>query len=223
MESNRVPGSLGKKRSDVDRKRTGLPQLRLSPQASDPRLNGLLVNWYDGERSHYIGPNGDSLTSSVPGSPIVRSRRARSGRSACGHTGPRDAGVSRPATGWCSCCPTRRTSPERTRCHRGVPSGAAAVGILKGRPGRGWFDEAAWSIARATARGPDGRVPHSAGDRCPQPCVAVRAPAKSGWGPENPDAPVMAAASAVLRAASMNGGAAIPSGQAAPFSPPPGP
>src|SRR5262249_35752111 len=30
-------------------------------QTIDPRLNGLLLNWYDGELGHYIGPQSDSI------------------------------------------------------------------------------------------------------------------------------------------------------------------
>ena len=37
----------------------------------DPRLNGLLLNWYDGGLGHYIGPHHDSTTNMVPGAPIV--------------------------------------------------------------------------------------------------------------------------------------------------------
>lgn len=36
----------------------------------DDRLNGLLVNWYDGP-SHYIGPHSDETEQLIPGSPIV--------------------------------------------------------------------------------------------------------------------------------------------------------
>jgi alkylated DNA repair dioxygenase AlkB len=39
--------------------------------AVDPRLNGLLLNWYDGQLSHYIGPHHDSTKSMVRGAPIV--------------------------------------------------------------------------------------------------------------------------------------------------------
>lgn len=37
----------------------------------DPRLNGLLLNWYEGARKHYIGKHRDSTTGMVDGSPIV--------------------------------------------------------------------------------------------------------------------------------------------------------
>src|SRR5262249_52832909 len=37
----------------------------------DPRLNGLLLNWYDGELGHYIGPHNDSTTNMMPRAPIV--------------------------------------------------------------------------------------------------------------------------------------------------------
>jgi alkylated DNA repair dioxygenase AlkB len=39
-------------------------------QAIDPRLNGLLLNWYEGP-GHYIGAHHDSTTGLVPGTPIV--------------------------------------------------------------------------------------------------------------------------------------------------------
>lgn len=40
-------------------------------QAVDARLNGLLLNWYDGARGHYIGKHRDSTTNMIPGAPIV--------------------------------------------------------------------------------------------------------------------------------------------------------
>lgn len=36
----------------------------------DERLNGLLLNWYDGP-GHYIGPHRDSRKNMIPGAPIV--------------------------------------------------------------------------------------------------------------------------------------------------------
>lgn len=39
--------------------------------AIDERLNGLLLNWYDGDLGHYIGPHRDSTRNMVPGAPIV--------------------------------------------------------------------------------------------------------------------------------------------------------
>ncbi|OWK40401.1 2OG-Fe(II) oxygenase [Fimbriiglobus ruber] len=39
-------------------------------QSIDPRLNALLLNWYDGP-GHYIGPHHDSTKDMVPDSPIV--------------------------------------------------------------------------------------------------------------------------------------------------------
>jgi alkylated DNA repair dioxygenase AlkB len=35
------------------------------------RLNGLLLNWYDGQLGHYIGPHHDSTKNLVAGAPIV--------------------------------------------------------------------------------------------------------------------------------------------------------
>jgi alkylated DNA repair dioxygenase AlkB len=40
-------------------------------QAIDERLNGLLLNWYDGTLGHYIGPHKDSTKNMVCGAPIV--------------------------------------------------------------------------------------------------------------------------------------------------------
>ena len=37
----------------------------------DPRLNGLLLNWYDAEHGHYIGKHRDSTINMVAGAPIV--------------------------------------------------------------------------------------------------------------------------------------------------------
>jgi alkylated DNA repair dioxygenase AlkB len=37
----------------------------------DPRLNGVLVNWYDGSQGHYIGRHRDSRRSLIPDAPIV--------------------------------------------------------------------------------------------------------------------------------------------------------
>jgi alkylated DNA repair dioxygenase AlkB len=40
-------------------------------EALDPRLNGLLFNWYDGARDHYIGAHRDSTVGMIEGAPIV--------------------------------------------------------------------------------------------------------------------------------------------------------
>jgi len=37
----------------------------------DPRLNGLLLNWYDAEHAHYIGKHRDSTINMVDGAPIL--------------------------------------------------------------------------------------------------------------------------------------------------------
>lgn len=37
----------------------------------DPRLNGLLLNWYNAGEGHYIGPHRDSTKNMVGGAPIV--------------------------------------------------------------------------------------------------------------------------------------------------------
>ena len=37
------------------------PILRWSRERIDDRLNGLLLNWYDGELGHYIGPHNDEI------------------------------------------------------------------------------------------------------------------------------------------------------------------
>jgi len=45
--------------------------LEWSRASIDPRLNGLLLNWYDGKLGHYISAHRDSRRKLVPGSPIV--------------------------------------------------------------------------------------------------------------------------------------------------------
>jgi alkylated DNA repair dioxygenase AlkB len=47
------------------------PLLTWASGVIDPRLNGILVNWYDGQRGHYIGPHRDSTANMVNGAPIV--------------------------------------------------------------------------------------------------------------------------------------------------------
>jgi alkylated DNA repair dioxygenase AlkB len=47
------------------------PYLTLLQQKLDPRLNGVLLNWYDAAQQHYIGPHRDSPAGLVVGSPIV--------------------------------------------------------------------------------------------------------------------------------------------------------
>lgn len=45
--------------------------LEWSQENIDKRLNGLLLNWYDGLKSHYIGAHRDSTKDLQEGSPIV--------------------------------------------------------------------------------------------------------------------------------------------------------
>lgn len=40
-------------------------------QGIDPRLNGLLLNWYAGDQGHYIGPHRDSTSGMIRGCPIL--------------------------------------------------------------------------------------------------------------------------------------------------------
>lgn len=47
------------------------PVLQWAREAVDKRLNGLLVNWYDGALGHYIGKHRDKTTGLIVGSPIV--------------------------------------------------------------------------------------------------------------------------------------------------------
>jgi alkylated DNA repair dioxygenase AlkB len=47
------------------------PLLAWCTEHIDPRLNGLLVNWYDAAHEHYIGPHRDKVTGLVRGAPIV--------------------------------------------------------------------------------------------------------------------------------------------------------
>lgn len=47
------------------------PFLRFVQDEIDSRLNGLLLNWYDGKLGHYIGRHRDSTKNMIVGSPIV--------------------------------------------------------------------------------------------------------------------------------------------------------
>jgi alkylated DNA repair dioxygenase AlkB len=47
------------------------PLLAWCQEAVDARLNGLLFNWYDGARGHYIGAHRDSTIGLVEGTPVV--------------------------------------------------------------------------------------------------------------------------------------------------------
>lgn len=48
-----------------------VPILDWSTREIDARLNGLLLNWYDGALGHYIGPHRDSTKNMAPDAPIV--------------------------------------------------------------------------------------------------------------------------------------------------------
>lgn len=47
------------------------PFLAWAREAVDPRLNGLLFNWYDADHAHYIGKHRDSSKQMITGAPIV--------------------------------------------------------------------------------------------------------------------------------------------------------
>ena len=47
------------------------PFLSWTQENVDEGLNGLLLNWYDGQRGHYIGRHRDSIQNMIPGAPIV--------------------------------------------------------------------------------------------------------------------------------------------------------
>lgn len=47
------------------------PFLSWAQTTIDPRLNGLLFNWYEAERGHYIGKHRDSRIGMIDGAPIV--------------------------------------------------------------------------------------------------------------------------------------------------------
>lgn len=47
------------------------PLLSWAQETILPSLNGVLLNWYDGEHGHYIGPHRDSTVNMVAESPIV--------------------------------------------------------------------------------------------------------------------------------------------------------
>ena len=47
------------------------PLLAWVSWAIDARLNGILVNWYDGQKGHYMGRHRDSTVNMIEGVPIV--------------------------------------------------------------------------------------------------------------------------------------------------------
>ena len=47
------------------------PLLAWAQGTLEPRLNGILINWYDGSQGHYIGPHRDSREGLIEGAPIV--------------------------------------------------------------------------------------------------------------------------------------------------------
>jgi len=47
------------------------PVLQWCQETFDQRLNGLLVNWYDGKKGHYIGKHRDSTAGMIEGCPII--------------------------------------------------------------------------------------------------------------------------------------------------------
>jgi len=47
------------------------PFLEWAQASIAPELNGLLLNWYDGQFGHYIGRHRDSIQNMIPGAPIV--------------------------------------------------------------------------------------------------------------------------------------------------------
>jgi len=47
------------------------PLLTWAQDILEPRLNGMLINWYDGSKGHYIGPHRDSPEGLLEDAPIV--------------------------------------------------------------------------------------------------------------------------------------------------------
>ena len=47
------------------------PLVDWAQNSLEPRLNGILINWYDGSKGHYIGPHRDSPQGLIEGAPIV--------------------------------------------------------------------------------------------------------------------------------------------------------
>ena len=47
------------------------PLVDWAQNSLEPRLNGILLNWYDGSKGHYIGPHRDSPQGLIEGAPIV--------------------------------------------------------------------------------------------------------------------------------------------------------
>ena len=47
------------------------PLLNWARKTVEPRLNGIIINWYDGSKGHHIGPHRDSPEGLIEGAPIV--------------------------------------------------------------------------------------------------------------------------------------------------------
>jgi hypothetical protein len=47
------------------------PLLTWAQDILEPRLNGMLINWYDGSKGHYIGPHRDSPAGLLKDAPII--------------------------------------------------------------------------------------------------------------------------------------------------------
>ncbi|MCK6486277.1 MAG: alpha-ketoglutarate-dependent dioxygenase AlkB [Phycisphaerae bacterium] len=47
------------------------PFLAWGQRSIDARLNGILLNWYDGNLKHYLGAHRDSRANMIEGTPIV--------------------------------------------------------------------------------------------------------------------------------------------------------
>lgn len=78
VKTPRWQQAVGKSYSYSGSKNDALPlnsidekYLHWSQQNIDRRLNGLLINWYDGKRQHYMGKHRDATKGLIKGSPIV--------------------------------------------------------------------------------------------------------------------------------------------------------
>ncbi len=78
VKTPRWQQAYGKNYEYSGSRNNALPILRMDPSYLDwckkiisENLNGILVNWYDGKRNHYIGKHRDSTKGLIKGSPIV--------------------------------------------------------------------------------------------------------------------------------------------------------
>ena len=109
--------------------------LAWSRDVVDEKLNGLLLNWYDGQLGHYIGPHHDSTTRMVVGVPIVTISLGEERIFRVSHPKTSGGATSLHGTGRCSSRRTTRTWRGSTASLVSPAGVAAAFRSPSGRSG----------------------------------------------------------------------------------------